>query len=130
MCRFNSGVSTYFCDEPCVADMHAIVLLQTGDTQTIQILLESRVSFCPSTFLYMSHFGYRPDIKFFCDLDYDPFLIMQDQGKVYGTFLFPFTLDWTFSPGIGFTISLFEYEATIPTLWNAVRGAFTTTRGP
>ncbi len=27
----------------------------------------------------------RPDVKFFCDLDYDPFLIMQDQQKVYGT---------------------------------------------
>ncbi|KAF5380813.1 hypothetical protein D9615_003967 [Tricholomella constricta] len=24
-----------------------------------------------------------PDVKFFCDLDYDPFLIMQDQNKVY-----------------------------------------------
>ncbi|KAF8910943.1 glycosyltransferase family 15 protein [Gymnopilus junonius] len=47
---------------------------------------------------------WRPDVKFFCDLDYDPFLIMQDQNKMYG-----------------FTISLYEYEATIPTLWNAVR---------
>lgn len=27
----------------------------------------------------------RPDVKFFCDLDYDPFLIMQDQKKVYGS---------------------------------------------
>lgn len=26
----------------------------------------------------------RPDVKFFCDIDYDPFLIMQDQKKVYG----------------------------------------------
>ena len=26
----------------------------------------------------------RPDVKFFCDLDYDPFLIMEDQQKVYG----------------------------------------------
>ncbi|EAU88529.2 alpha-1,2-mannosyltransferase [Coprinopsis cinerea okayama7 len=46
----------------------------------------------------------RPDVKFFCDLDYDPFLIMQDQKKKYG-----------------FTISLYEYEATIPTLWKTVR---------
>ncbi|KAF9464717.1 glycosyltransferase family 15 protein [Collybia nuda] len=45
-----------------------------------------------------------PDVKFFCDLDYDPFLIMQDQNKVYG-----------------FTLSLYEYEATIPSLWNAVK---------
>ncbi|KAK0240114.1 glycosyltransferase family 15 protein [Armillaria nabsnona] len=47
---------------------------------------------------------WRPDVKFFCDLDYDPFLIMQDQHKVYG-----------------FTVSLYEYERTIPTLWAAVR---------
>jgi len=26
----------------------------------------------------------RPDVRFFCDLHYDPFLIMQDQKKVYG----------------------------------------------
>lgn len=38
-------------------------------------------------------------------LAYDPFLVMQDQNKVYG-----------------FTISLFEYIETIPTLWDAVKG--------
>ena len=27
----------------------------------------------------------RPDVRFFCDLDFDPFLLMQDKGKVYGT---------------------------------------------
>ncbi|KAF8964698.1 glycosyltransferase family 15 protein [Flammula alnicola] len=47
---------------------------------------------------------WRPDVKFFCDLDYDPFLIMQDQNKMYG-----------------FTVSLYEYEATIPTLWQTVK---------
>ncbi|KAL1748727.1 glycosyltransferase family 15 protein [Schizophyllum fasciatum] len=47
---------------------------------------------------------WSPDVKFFCDLDYDPFLLMQDQQKVYG-----------------FTLSLYEYEPTIPTLWQAVR---------
>ena len=26
----------------------------------------------------------RPSVKFFCDLDYDPFLFMQDKNKVYG----------------------------------------------
>jgi alpha 1,2-mannosyltransferase len=36
---------------------------------------------------------------------YDPFLVMQDQGKVYG-----------------FTISLFEYIETIPSLWDSVKG--------
>lgn len=46
----------------------------------------------------------EPDVRFFCDLNFDPFLLMQDQNKVYG-----------------FTLSLYEYEATIPTLWSAVR---------
>jgi len=26
----------------------------------------------------------RPDVTFFCDLDFDPFLYMQDHEKVYG----------------------------------------------
>ncbi|KAF9454503.1 glycosyltransferase family 15 protein [Macrolepiota fuliginosa MF-IS2] len=54
---------------------------------------------------YKYYWRVEPDVKFFCDLDYDPFLIMQDQNKVYG-----------------FTISLYEYEATIPTLWETVKG--------
>ncbi|KAH6918568.1 glycosyltransferase family 15 protein [Coprinopsis sp. MPI-PUGE-AT-0042] len=53
---------------------------------------------------YRYYWRVEPDVKFFCDLDYDPFLIMQDKKKKYG-----------------FTISLFEYEATIPTLWKTVR---------
>ncbi|EJU05659.1 glycosyltransferase family 15 protein [Dacryopinax primogenitus] len=46
----------------------------------------------------------EPGVKFFCDLDYDPFLIMQDQKKVYG-----------------FTISLYEYPETIETLWDTTK---------
>lgn len=57
---------------------------------------------CPSAQLTC----HRPSVKYFCDLDYDPFLLMQDQGKQYG-----------------FTLSLYEYIETIPTLWNATRGA-------
>ncbi|TYJ59211.1 hypothetical protein B9479_000200 [Cryptococcus floricola] len=45
-----------------------------------------------------------PGVKFYCDINYDPFLLMQDENKVYG-----------------FTISLFEYIGTIPTLWDAVK---------
>jgi alpha 1,2-mannosyltransferase len=29
----------------------------------------------------------RPSIKLFCDIDYDPFLLMQDGKKVYGGML-------------------------------------------
>ncbi|KAL0574162.1 hypothetical protein V5O48_007790 [Marasmius crinis-equi] len=42
---------------------------------------------------FPSHVGLasiRPDVKFFCDLDYDPFLVMEDQKKVYAfTITFP-----------------------------------------
>lgn len=27
----------------------------------------------------------RPDVRYFCDLDYDPFLFMEDSNKIYGT---------------------------------------------
>ncbi|KAI6022688.1 glycosyltransferase family 15 protein [Pisolithus marmoratus] len=53
---------------------------------------------------YRYYWRVEPDVKYFCDIDYDPFLLMQDQNKVYG-----------------FTISLYEYETTIPTLWSSVK---------
>ncbi|KII88493.1 glycosyltransferase family 15 protein [Plicaturopsis crispa FD-325 SS-3] len=53
---------------------------------------------------YQYYWRVEPDVKFFCDVDYDPFLVMQDGNKKYG-----------------FTVSLYEYEATIPTLWAAVK---------
>jgi len=53
---------------------------------------------------YQFYWRVEPDVTFFCDIDYDPFLIMQDQNKLYG-----------------FTISLYEYEATIRTLWDTVK---------
>ncbi|KAK7031939.1 glycosyltransferase family 15 protein [Favolaschia claudopus] len=53
---------------------------------------------------YRYYWRVEPHIRFFCTLDYDPFLFMQDEDKKYG-----------------FTISLPEYPATIPTLWNAVQ---------
>ncbi|KAI0315949.1 nucleotide-diphospho-sugar transferase, partial [Amylostereum chailletii] len=46
----------------------------------------------------------RPDVHFHCDMRFDPFLYMQDHNKTYG-----------------FTITMYEFEATIPTLWSAVR---------
>ncbi|KAI3402556.2 KRE2 [Candida oxycetoniae] len=42
----------------------------------------------------------EPEIKIYCDLDYDLFKYMEDNDKVYG-----------------FTISIYEFEKTIPTLW-------------
>ncbi|KAM0754115.1 glycosyl transferase [Meredithblackwellia eburnea MCA 4105] len=46
----------------------------------------------------------EPGVEFFCDIDYDPFLFMQENNKVYS-----------------FTIALYEYERTIQTLWQTVR---------
>ncbi|KAJ3786260.1 glycosyltransferase family 15 protein [Lentinula aff. detonsa] len=53
---------------------------------------------------YRYYWRVEPDVRFFCDLDYDPFLYMQEHDKVYS-----------------FTISLFEWEPTIPTLWQTVK---------
>ncbi|KAI0807475.1 glycosyltransferase family 15 protein [Fomes fomentarius] len=53
---------------------------------------------------YKYYWRVEPDVTFFCDLHYDPLLFMQEEKKVYG-----------------FTVSLYEYPATIPTLWNTVK---------
>ncbi|ORX70753.1 glycosyl transferase [Linderina pennispora] len=49
---------------------------------------------------YKWYWRVEPGVKFACDVDYDPFLFMEKNNKKYG-----------------FTISLKEYEATVPTLW-------------
>lgn len=46
----------------------------------------------------------EPDIKLHCDIDYDVFKFMKDNKKKYA-----------------FAISIKEYEATIPTLWETTR---------
>ncbi|CUA74451.1 hypothetical protein RSOLAG22IIIB_05561 [Rhizoctonia solani] len=53
---------------------------------------------------YDYYWRIEPDVTFFCDLNEDPFLFMQDNKKVYG-----------------FTISLYEFSETIRTLWSATR---------
>lgn len=55
---------------------------------------------------YDYYWRVEPSIKLFCDLSYDPFLVMQDEKKVYG-----------------FTLSLYEYIETIPTLWEETKSA-------
>lgn len=47
------------------------------------------------------YFRVEPDVQYFCDFQYDPFQLLSDTNKIYG-----------------FVISLYEYEDTIPTLWN------------
>ncbi|KAG1373592.1 hypothetical protein G6F61_010050 [Rhizopus arrhizus] len=46
----------------------------------------------------------EPGVKFSCDIDYDPFRLMQERNLKYG-----------------FTVALREYFETIPTLWEATR---------
>ncbi|KAJ1986428.1 hypothetical protein H4R33_003363 [Dimargaris cristalligena] len=53
---------------------------------------------------YEYYWRVEPDVNFFCDLQYDPFLMMQERQLKYG-----------------FTISLFEYRDTIPTLWETTK---------
>ncbi|KAJ6479342.1 glycosyltransferase family 15 protein [Mycena vulgaris] len=54
---------------------------------------------------YRYYWRVEPDVRFFCTIDDDPFLVMQDQDKKYG-----------------FTLALPEYPRTIPGLWDAVKG--------
>lgn len=49
----------------------------------------------------------EPGIKLYCDLDYDPFVFMQMNNKTYG-----------------FTMALYEYQETIPTLWETTKKFF------
>ncbi|KAF7344394.1 Glycosyltransferase family 15 protein [Mycena sanguinolenta] len=53
---------------------------------------------------YRYYWRVEPDIEYTCDVPYDPFRFMQDNDKVYG-----------------FTISFYEWEPTIPTLWKNVK---------
>ncbi|KAF8926381.1 alpha 1,2-mannosyltransferase 2.4.1 [Dissophora ornata] len=53
---------------------------------------------------YDYYWRIEPDVKYSCDLDFDPFLYMQDNNKKYA-----------------FTISLYEYEETVVGLWNATK---------
>lgn len=53
---------------------------------------------------YEYYWRVEPGIQLFCDIDYDPFKFMKDHNKKYG-----------------FTISLYEYESTIKTLWKTVK---------
>ncbi|KAG9287913.1 hypothetical protein G9A89_017508 [Geosiphon pyriformis] len=47
----------------------------------------------------------EPSVEFACDIDYDPFLFMENNNLAYG-----------------FTITFYEFNNTIPTLWQSVRG--------
>jgi len=52
---------------------------------------------------YRYYWRVEPDVHFFCDLSFDPFVYMQENNKVYG-----------------FNIAIYEFESTIQTLWSTV----------
>jgi len=53
---------------------------------------------------YRWYWRVEPKIKFYCDINEDPFLFLEDNDKVYG-----------------FTIAVYEISATIPSLWGTVK---------
>ncbi|ESK90960.1 glycosyltransferase family 15 protein [Moniliophthora roreri MCA 2997] len=53
---------------------------------------------------YRWYWRIEPDVHFHCDVTFDPFLFMEDNDKIYG-----------------FTITMYEFEKTIPTLWGHVK---------
>lgn len=53
---------------------------------------------------YEYYWRVEPSIKLFCDIDYDVFKFMKEKNKKYG-----------------FTLSLYEYIETIPTLWESTK---------
>ncbi|KAM5545565.1 hypothetical protein V8D89_000603 [Ganoderma adspersum] len=58
----------------------------------------------PALQKYKWYWRVEPDVHFHCDVDYDPFLYMEDHNKTYG-----------------FTITMYEFGATIPTLWDTTK---------
>jgi hypothetical protein len=61
-----------------------------------------------------------------CDIDYDPFLYMQDNGKKCESCLLSrFALLLTQLALLdSFVVSLYEYRDTITTLWDTTKGPF------
>lgn len=53
---------------------------------------------------YEYYWRVEPSIKLFCDIHYDPFRLIAEQGKKYS-----------------FVLSLYEYIDTIPTLWESTK---------
>lgn len=53
---------------------------------------------------YDYYWRVEPSVELFCDIHYDPFRLMHEQGKKYS-----------------FVLSLYEYVETIPTLWESVK---------
>ncbi|KAL1955530.1 hypothetical protein VTO42DRAFT_8484 [Malbranchea cinnamomea] len=53
---------------------------------------------------YDYYWRVEPSVEYYCDIPYDPFKVMRDNGYKYG-----------------FVLSLHEYKETIPTLWDSTK---------
>jgi hypothetical protein len=58
----------------------------------------------PLVLPYRWYWRIEPDVHFHCDINFDPFLYMQDRGKVYGAlgFFVDFELVWVCGAGVFF----------------------------
>jgi alpha 1,2-mannosyltransferase len=64
----------------------------------------------------------EPNVKYFCDVDYDVFQMMKDNQFKYGMVNNHLARQIPcLHSSIGWTLSLTEYMDTIPTLWNAAQ---------
>ncbi|POY76736.1 hypothetical protein BMF94_0328 [Rhodotorula taiwanensis] len=53
---------------------------------------------------YEYYWRVEPNVKFLCDIPYDPFKVMKQHNRTYG-----------------FVVTLYEYQETIPTLWQTTK---------
>ncbi|KAI0831999.1 glycosyltransferase family 15 protein [Trametes gibbosa] len=79
----------------------------------------------PLVLPYKWYWRVEPDVHFPCNINYDPFRLMEDTKKVYGTmsrkiFVHPVGVDELWYD-VGFTITPLEWPKTIPTLWSTVK---------
>jgi alpha 1,2-mannosyltransferase len=112
MCRFNSGVSGIRFN-PRLSAYLAQFFFRHELMQ--QFRYYWRVEWAWAPFYQLLHHNisnlcsawsrFRPNVNFYCELQFDPFLYMQDHRKTYG-----------------FTMSLFEFGASVPTLWKHTKG--------
>jgi alpha 1,2-mannosyltransferase len=87
-------------------DMHAKGIIY-GDSISYRHMcrFESGFFFQQELMLdYEYYWRVEPSIELYCDIDYDVFKYMKDNNKRYG-----------------FTLSLYEYIETIPTLWESTK---------
>ena len=102
----------------------AVVLLPSSGAAKVQVVLARGVSLvvCMHSIWQALTVLCRPDVHFHCDVNYDPFLFMEDHNKTYCEHpLPPLHLVQLTSPRAAFTITMYEFRATIPTLWDAVK---------